>query len=361
MSPGSKRVWIYLFGGATVLGLFFSGQSYLYYRLTDDSIPWWHAFAFTMPDWYLWALIAFPVVRLSRRFRLEKGAWGKPFAIHMLASVVLSFLHILLAVTFIFMCVPGFAQTHTWSEKFWFNFTIRFHWNVVTYWAIVGMVHAIDSARASEERRRRAAQLESELAQAQLEALKSQLQPHFLFNTLNAITALMRSDVGAAERMMTRLSDLLRTSLESAGIQEVPLEKEIEFLRSYLEIQQIRFSDRLKVRFGIDPETLDASVPNLILQPLVENAIRHGIASRMASGTVEVMARRRDGMLSLEVRDDGPGMSAGGPVREGIGLSTTRARLRQLYGESHRFEIRSAEGKGTDVRLEIPFRTFEAA
>ena len=226
------------------------------------------------------------------------------------------------------------------------------------------MWQAYDYYRRFRERERRAAQLEVEaaqletqLAQAQLDALKMQLHPHFLFNTLNSISVLMRDDATAANRMLIRLSELLRVALKSEGRQEIPLRQELEFLRGYLEIEQTRFQDRLMVDFDIEKETLDAQVPNLILQPLVENAIRHGIAPRAEAGLIQVQARRENSFVELCVSDDGAGLNESEMQGNGIGLSNTRKRLEKLYGEQYGFEISSPAGGGLQVRLKIPFHT----
>jgi LytS/YehU family sensor histidine kinase len=202
-------------------------------------------------------------------------------------------------------------------------------------------------------------QLEVQLAQAQVQSLKLQLHPHFLFNTLNTITALIGQDPQGAERMVSGLSDLLRLSLRNASDQEVPLDRELEILEHYLNIQQIRFADRLSVRYDIDPQVRQAMVPNLLLQPLVENAIRHGIAPRAAPGTIVVAAHRVDDQLRILVEDDGvgPGGSTSG---EGIGLRNTRARLERLYGPQHRLELTGGRDGGFAVRIEMPFRAAQA-
>jgi len=187
-----------------------------------------------------------------------------------------------------------------------------------------------------------------------------QLHPHFLFNTLNAIAGLVRDRKDkAAVQMIAGLSDLLRHTLENSGKQEVPLREELDFLELYLDIQQMRFSDRLTVRMEVAPETLNARVPNLILQPLVENAIRHGVAARVSAGEVYISARRENGALELKVADDGPGLKRGWRIEDagGIGLSNTRERLAQLYGKEHRFEVRNREGGGVEAALLIPWRS----
>jgi LytS/YehU family sensor histidine kinase len=198
----------------------------------------------------------------------------------------------------------------------------------------------------------KSSQLETQLARAELQALKSQLQPHFLFNTLNSISALQLTNVEAAHRMTARLGDFLRLTLDASGVNEVPLRREIEFLQSYLEIERLRFEDRLLVRIDVEREVLDVPVPNLILQPVVENALRHGVGSRIGRGRIEVAARRLNGQLRIEIRDDGPGLRE--PGREGIGIANTRSRLQQLYGNASNFTIFNAPEGGAAVVLEIP-------
>ena len=189
--------------------------------------------------------------------------------------------------------------------------------------------------------------------------LEMQLQPHFLFNTLHAISTLMHRDVQGADRMMSRLSDLLRLTLDNGDEQEVPLKKELEFLEGYLEIEQIRFQDRLTIKRDVDPEVLDARVPNLILQPLVENAIRHGIEPRLGPGVVEISCHRSNGRLEIRIRDNGPGIpkASQGRFKEGIGLSNTRARLEQLYSKSFHFNLETPANHGLSVTLSIPYQT----
>lgn len=232
--------------------------------------------------------------------------------------------------------------------------------------------------RRYSEVTRESEQLQVRLDHAQLQALKLQLQPHFLFNTLNTITALVHTNPQAAERMVSGLSELLRFSLGSAGEQEVPLERELEVLRHYLDIQQVRFHDRLSVSFDVDEEAERAYVPNLLLQPLVENAIKHGIGPRAAAGHIAIRAHRQNGMLALEVTDDGVGEPVDVMRHEGVGLGNSRARLRSLYGDAHRFVAgprnegwrgdRRGQGggvggaggtgqRGFRVYIEIPFHT----
>jgi two-component system LytT family sensor kinase len=235
------------------------------------------------------------------------------------------------------------------------------HSEVLTYWMIVGLTWALDYYRKYRERELRTSQLETKLAQAQLDALRMQLQPHFLFNTLNSISVLMADDVGAARRMLTRLSDLLRGSLANGGTHEVSLKEELEFLQNYVDIEQTRFQDRLTFDMKVQPAVLDAQVPNLILQPLVENAIRHGISPRGRDSVIRIWATREDRMVQLRVTDNGVGCSSdlARIFARGIGLSNTKERLNQLYGPDHRFEIATEAGKGFAVTIVIPLRNGE--
>ncbi|MCX8091100.1 MAG: histidine kinase [Verrucomicrobiae bacterium] len=240
------------------------------------------------------------------------------------------------------------------------NVVLRAKFNLPVYWVLVSLAHALQFYRRAEERARKAVELEARLADAKLQALRMQLHPHFLFNTLNAIAALVHKDARAADEMIGNLSELLRATLDTAA-QEISLRQELEFLDRYLEIQQMRFGERLRVEKDLDAAALDALVPTLILQPLVENAIRHGIEPASGPGVVTVRARRSDhGMLRLSVCDTG-----GGPARReksspGIGLANTRARLEALYGRAAQLNLHSdAEGRFT-VEMEIPFREASA-
>ena len=231
------------------------------------------------------------------------------------------------------------------------------------YWyaTTVALNYALLYYRESRERAIRASQLETRLVEAQLETLQQQLHPHFLFNTLHAISALMHRDVDAADRTLMRLSDLLRLTLERLGEQEVTLDAELDFLRKYLEIEGTRFADRLVVRYDVEPESLEALVPTLLLQPLVENAIKHGVAKKSGAGHIDITARRDHNMLWLEVRDDGVGLSEDAltALQKGIGVSTTRARLQHQFGADYRFEFhRLAQGVG--VVVAVPWRVRPA-
>jgi LytS/YehU family sensor histidine kinase len=226
------------------------------------------------------------------------------------------------------------------------------------YGGILGVGQAVEYYRRFRERELRASRLEARLAQARLEVLKMQLHPHFLFNTLNTISALIHQDVELADRMVARLGDLLRATLENAGAQEVPLRKELEFIRPYLEIEQARLGDRLSVTTEVDADALDASVPYLLLQPLVENAVRHGIAPFTSHGRVEIRARRDNGELRVEICDNGPGLSSDQQreFRSGVGVANVKARLEHLYGTAQHFEMANQPNGGLAVTVRVPYR-----
>ena len=354
--------WLLIFGAWTLLGLFICSQEFVLYSRMKRAVPWSELLAMSLGLCFLWALATPLILWLIQRFKIERENWLRHGLIHLLASLVLSVsikvFHEYLMYTFVYP--SSSAKSFSIAAAAQSFYTIIDYW-ISIYWLILLVVHATEFYQRSRDNEWRAAQLESRLAEAQLQALKTQLNPHFLFNTLNAVSALMHRDVRAANRMMTQLSDLLRLSLETSGAQEVPLKLELDFLDRYLEIQRTRFPDRLHVKLDVHPDTLDALVPNFILQPLVENAIRHGIARRSTPGNVEIIARRANGLVELVVRDNGAGFPAGRHLlpREGVGLANTRARLRHLYGAAHRFELRNIPAGGAEVLIVIPFRPAE--
>ncbi len=347
-----RRRWVKLvlfFGIWTLLAMLSAVRLMLSYAYSGYTASWRGSLAIAMADWYVWAALSPAISWLARRFAIERRSWLRSLLVHLPASLFFSILKMVLEFQVLRFLNPAFTSRYS---------VLQLPSTLFTYWAILGVIYAFNYYRKFREHELKASQLQTQLAQAQLQALKMQLHPHFLFNTLHAISSLMRKDVEAADSMITRLSDLLRLTLENTGVQEVTLRQELEFLERYLEIEQTRFRDRLQVRMEIEPETLDARVPNLILQPLVENAIRHGIAPRSVPGWIEIRSARVDGMLRLQIRDNGPGIT---PIRqdaikEGVGLANTRARLGQLYGEAHTFELSNAVEGGLIVNLTLPFR-----
>jgi len=309
---------------------------------------------------YLWLALTPLAIWLSQSFRIESGQRSKRLALHFLACVAFLLVQVLL---FTVISIPfgWYSQiTPFWTRYFLLilNFTPS---NVMFYWGIIVIEHALDYYRKLKERELRASQLEAQLAQSQLQVLKMQLHPHFLFNTLNAISALIRESPDEADQMVSRLGDLLRMTLETAGLQEVTFKKELEFLKHYLDIEQTRFQERLKIEMAIEPDTLDGLVPSMILQPLVENSVRHGVAPRPEGGCIKIKAWRHHALLRLEVEDDGPGLCADTPVKERVGLTNTRARVSNLYGDEHGLKLRHAAGGGLIVSLSIPFRTVSGS
>ena len=227
---------------------------------------------------------------------------------------------------------------------------------VLTYWLVVGLYQSIHFYQAAMERQTRAAQLETQLSHAELENLKSQLHPHFLFNSLHTIGVLMQEDVDAASHLLVCLGDLLRMALERRE-NEITLQSELEFVGKYLEIEQTRFHDRLKVHMDVPPDLLAVYVPSLALQPLVENAIKHGISVDSAAGRLEIAAQRHNGRVWLCVRDDGPGPAPGSRLRFGVGLTNVQSRLKQLYGDESSLELTRGDGRGCEAIITIPLRS----
>jgi two-component sensor histidine kinase len=307
---------------------------------------------------YLWCLLAFIIFWLRRRFPLDQRHWLRSCLVHLPASAGIALLEsaLLLGVSQLLSgeSLEGELDLPVLLLICLFMFPI----NVFYYWVILGVSQTLEYYRRYRQRELQTSQLEARLAQTQLQVLKMQLHPHFLFNTLNAISALIHQDVEVADRMIARLGELLRSTLENADRQEVPLKQELDFIQPYVEIEKARLGPRLTVEMEVDPAAMDARVPNLILQPLVENAIRHGIAPRPEPGRIAIRARRERNVLHLVVHDDGPGLAQrdGAPVKEGIGLANTRARLQQLYGADHSFQLSNGAGRGLMVVITIPFR-----
>jgi two-component system, LytTR family, sensor kinase len=352
-----------IFGVATAL-TFFSASQAFYFVATfgEKPAPFAVLFVLNLGYWYSWACLSPGIIWMSRRFPLDTQQWRLSLPAHVAGVFVTTSLHIIMAVATRMATYWAIGDgTGSWRLEAQRMFFLNFDWEMMTYWAIVGLSHALAYHREAQTRALNASQLETRLVEAQLQSLQRQLQPHFLFNTLNTISALMHRDVEAADAMIARLSDLLRISLQTVGVQEVSLKEELDFLSKYLEIEQTRFRDRLTVVVDVSPDTFDALVPNLILQPLVENAIKHGIGPRPAPGTITIRSRRVAGMLELTVLDNGVGLSAArlSDFNRGVGLSNTRSRLEHLYGSLHRFEFRQPAEGGLLVLIAIPLAVIE--
>jgi signal transduction histidine kinase len=307
--------------------------------------------------WYTWAAFTPSIVWLSQRFRFERLGLLRALAVHLPAVLLFSLAHIGAMQAAQWWLVTTEGGVYSWWPAAQRAALLNLDWEMMTYWAIVGLSHALLYYRESRDRELRASQLETRLVESQLKTLQQQLHPHFLFNTLNSISCLMHRDVAAADRTLVRLADLLRLTLERLGEQEVTLEEELDFLRKYLDIERTRFVDRLEVRFDIGAETLQAMVPTLLLQPLVENAIKHGVARKSGAGHIDVTARRENDKLWIEIRDDGVGLSEDAltALHKGIGVSTTRARLQHQFGADYRFEFHRLS-QGVAVIVAVPWR-----
>ncbi len=352
--------WLLAIAVWTLIGLFFSVQGFrIVTRFHNPEATFTEAIVNTLPDTYVWAAFSPLVVRLGRRLRVERGTWMWAVPVHLLIGCAVALLQTVLAISLFALLWAALGHEVFWSRWVQDHLILFFHWNLVVYAALVAIGSAADYYQEARERERRAAQLEARLAQAQLQALKVQLHPHFLFNALNGIAELIHEDPAAAERMVLGLGGLLRSLLERAASQEITLAQELEFVRAYLAIEQMRFQDRLSVVWEIDPAALPALVPSLVLQPLVENALRHGVAPRAGASRVTVRAARQGESLRLAVADDGPGFrrDARAGIAEGVGLSNTRVRLRQLYGPDGWLELADAEGGGAEAVVVIPYRT----
>lgn len=349
--PGLR--WSLAFGGWTLLVLIFTTQFYLTAQYGVDALTWRAAFFIAGSEWYVWAILSVPLYVLVKRFSFKRERWLRSGLLYFFLGVVVTvlkggvdvaLLERLLQASLI-SAVPARFQS---ADVVYFNFLI--------YGAVLAGSFALTFYDRYRTREVQLSQLEAQLTQAQLTALKMQLHPHFLFNTLHTIGILNHTNVEEANRVLVLLSDLLRLTLDATGQQEVPLKDELDFLERYIEIERARFPDRLQVEMDISSETLDAYVPNLILQPLVENAIRHGISKMTTAGRIRVQASHSNGQLMLAVIDNGPGMPSGDALpEEGVGLQNVQARLAQMYGSHHHFALQEAETGGVQVSVHFPF------
>ena len=338
-----------------VLALFFYTKSWVEFatavRPTVLGWPdvWWRALIEDVVNCLVWTLFTPVILELARRYPLRGEDRIYNLGVHGLACAILVSTSILLSF---------WVSIHTYYEP---TPLVRYYlitlYNKLLYYAfLVAAGHAFDVYRRYRDRELHASRLETQLTRAHLHALEMQIQPHFLFNTLNSISELVHQDPPGAELMIAQLGDLLRMTTDRTIEQEVPLSRELAFVGTYLEIERTRFQDRLFVKKQVDRDVLDCVVPNLILQPLVENAVRHGLSPRVAPGTITIMARRVDDWVRITVRDDGRGLPPPEARRERVGIGNTRTRLRQTYGDAHRFEMADAPGGGTLVMIEIPYR-----
>lgn len=323
-------------------------------------ITWGQALEISLAQWTAWGLLALLIIRIDRRLPIARDALFRRFLVHVPLSIVFT-----VAYTYLNYAILTFFDAPR-DGSVLAGGVLATAWRVIhrngsfLYWVIVGTYIAVDYQNYLKNRLVRTAELERLLSEARLNVLRTQLQPHFLFNALNAISAHVESEPRTARLMLERLGDLLRLSLDHIDHQEIGLERELAFIERYLQLQAMRFEDRLNVSMNLSPEVQDALVPPFILQPLVENAVRHGAAARSANGTIAVEAWRDNGRVHLAVRDNGPGLPTGWSLdrNQGIGISNTRERLRHLYGEqNHSLQFSPEPGGGVRVDLTLPFHS----
>jgi two-component system LytT family sensor kinase len=345
-----RRFWM-LYGAAWLgILLFFYSRAFAV-SLGPRRTPFlWRQDALeTLVAYGQWSLYTPLIVWAARRVSLFRGCRKKALAFHAALSILIA----LVAVW-----VRTFWAGYIWTDEvpvFALQFGTFFHWHVLFYWLIMSVTQGLEFQRRWQRDQLQASRLETELARSEFRALQMQMEPHFLYNTLHTISEMVHVDPSAAERMIVRLGALLRHTTET-GSQQVPLEREIDFLRAYLEIEQARFHDRLTVTIDVPEALLACPVPSLILQPLVENAIRHGTSRLASAGTVRVAAVKDGDALVLRVADNGPGMRApGAGGGAGVGLRNIRSRLRHLYGERGSLELNRVEGGGLEAAVSLPW------
>jgi len=351
----------FVFGGCTLVSFIFAAVSYAAaVGENNKEFDFVSALRLNLVQFYLWAILSPLIFRFSRRFPIELRPLNlRNLFLHFPALVSFAGIHQIIHLAVLWFITPRLRrQFPALIDCYRAYFGFGFYIDLIIASLIVIAVHALlyyQNFRASELAQ---SSLKTQLAQAQLRALKMQLHPHFLFNTLHSISSLVLEDPSKANSMIARLGDFLRLTLENSEQQLVTLKEEIEFLRTYLEIEQVRFGDRLTVAFEIEPTTLSAAVPHLILQPVVENAIQYAIAPRATPGRIHIEAKCLNGSLRLEVKDNGPGIVSNGDLieKQGVGLSNVRARLNQIYGSDFRFELMNSKDGGLTVVMEIPFQ-----
>lgn len=373
VAPGRPWiVWAVSFGVWGLITLAATASIAEFYRSRDITMKFLDTLGMECSQILPYAPLTPFIYALAIRYPIRRRNWFRTLVLYTAAGVLFSVAHVAMRGVTHYAYWDSYSKTFRsalWDPKThkfaiqWVALKSIFFSVVVddisgACLPIIMTAHMVSLYQRSRERERRAAQLETQLAKANLQNLKAQLQPHFLFNTMHSISALMLTDVGAADKMMSRLSDLLRMSLESGGGQITTLSHELEFVTAYVDIEKIRLGDRLNVRLDFASDTLHAQVPHLLLQPLVENAIKHGVSKISSPGEVCVLTTREDGRLHLMITDNGPGLGVTPKAGSGggLGLRATQERLRTLYGSNQRLEIRSKPGDGVEVSVEIPFR-----
>jgi signal transduction histidine kinase len=315
-----------------------------------EPITWWPLVAVRLADWYTCALFIPAFFWLTRHFPIERPAWRRNAGVHMLATVL-----------FVIGKYMAFSPLERWltgepSRPLPGLLAASAISELMIFWAVIGVIHGVEFYHRYREREALALQLQTRLSEAKLEALRAQLHPHFLFNTLNGIATLIHRDPDAADLMLTRLSDLLRSTLDRHPAEEIRLREELDLLSRYLDIMKVRYGARLTVRWDVPREVEDALVPSFLLQPLVENALEHGVARQPGPGYVEIRVSTEGDSLRVSVTDNGPGVAGDAVPGRGVGLSNTRRRLEQLYGAAQRLTLTALPDRGTRVTVALPLR-----
>ncbi|MGH9554396.1 MAG: sensor histidine kinase, partial [Terriglobales bacterium] len=349
--------WLLVTGAWALLGVFFASRMYVLRAFYGRPLPFSRALIYAFSTTLVWAALTPVVVAGTARLAGLRLPLWRHLLMHALSACVFSAVHISLRLFVLLQLRLQIVQASSRLDQFNNSLMANLALDVILYFTIAAAWHGLGYYQRFRERQRRASDLEARLARARLQILTAQLQPHFLFNTLHSISALMYRDVAAADRLMARLSDLLRLTLENVDKPQIALKQEMEFLSGYLEIEQTRFRDRLSVEMDVDPAALEARVPSMLLQPLVENALRYAVAPRSAPGRIRIRAQRHFLQLRLEVEDNGPGLPPHWQeaLKNGPGLANTRARLEQLYGADQSLELRNLSDGGLRVTLLMPF------
>jgi len=365
-----RAIWMWSFAVWGGMALAAAVWVYQYDRAVGTPMRFYQEIPLELSDIFTYAPLTPFVLALALRFPFKKKDWLRPLFVLLGGAVLFTFLHVILR-----------GATHSVWDRYAHRFVsiwivqghrVSVRWDLLrglfmlnwfnditsAYIPIVVVAYTVSSYQRLREREFRTSQLEVQLAKAHLESLKNQLRPHFLFNTMHSISSLMHTDVGAADKMMCRLSDLLRMSLEDVALQMTTLSRELEFVAGYLEIEKLRFEERLNVQLDIASDTYDAEVPHFILQPLVENAVRHGIAKQAGRGELRIQATHDGRNLLLRITDNGPGLMGSdvSASTSSLGLRSTRERLETLYGANQAFSIRGLEQGGVEASVQIPFR-----
>jgi two-component system LytT family sensor kinase len=345
-----------IFAAWTFLAVFSVAQNIVYFTQSNKPIPWRDMLTGRFADWYTCALFTPLFFWLARRYPIDRRTWRTALPLTLAVTSVCVVVKYALFAPLV--RALGLGDDATFGSLVSRSFASE----SMAFWAVIGIIHAFEFNRRYQERELTAAYLRTQLSEVQLEALRSQIHPHFLFNTLHSISTLMHRDVDAADTMLTRLSDLLRLTLKHRGENEIALREELSLADNYCAIMSIRFGDRLTIARRIDPGALDSLVPQFVLQPLLENALQHGVATTSGPARIDISAEAVDGKLRLAVTDNGRGApSAVRSERPGMGLSNTRLRLEQLYGRNQSLVLEKLPERGTRITVELPLRTAATA